>query len=130
MMTKMKTRSCYMSLKEDAIILGIAGVAAYFIITKVFPDVLGNAAKGIKGITDTVYKSGADTGNWLRMNIIEGNFFNLQSSVKAMPSQETIDLEKQAGFYYEPITKGFLPVGYTWKNPNDPFHSSLIKVGA
>jgi hypothetical protein len=118
-----------MSLKEDAIILGIAGVAAYFLITKVFPDVAGGIAKGIGDIAGTVYQSGADTGDWLRINVIEGNFANLQSPVKAIPSQETLDLEKQAGFYYEPTTGGFLPVGYTWKDPSDPFHSSLVKIG-
>jgi len=115
------------SWKSDLLVLGVAGVGLYYVVTKIFPDVAGGIQKTAGDIGVTVYESGADFGEWLKY-LLSGNLPNIMSPVKAPPSQETIELEAQAGFYYDPITKGFLPVGYTWEKPEDPFHSKLIPI--
>lgn len=115
-----------MSLTSDLAIAG-AVVGGLYLLVRSLPDVAGGVAQAAGQVGEAVYQSGAQTGQLFKI-IMGGNLANYLSPVKPTPSQETIELEAQAGFYYDPITVGFLPVGYTWEHPEDPFHSKLIKV--
>jgi hypothetical protein len=126
-----------MSIKGDLMLLGAAGAGLYLVIanadkigswlgSQVGKGVIEPATEAVKDIYDTTEQSGKDTGLWLKQ-FFEGNLDNVSLPANAPPTEETIEMLKKAGQYYDPVTNGFIPFGYQ-SDPIDPTHKPLVKT--